>query len=120
MSDERELVQRIRQELDARVEAQSPTLQGRLRAARREALQGRLPRTGHRLWLPAVAASLFAVVATTSLWLQQAERSGNGVEVLLQAANEADLQLLRAGDDIELYQELEFYYWMQQERAHAG
>ena len=118
MSDERQLLQRIRQQLDSEVEAQSPALQGRLRAARREALAGRRRRAA-RYWIPALAASLFAVVATTSLWLQH-EGAGRDSEVLLQAASEVDMQMLNSGDEIELYQELEFYYWMQQELTDAG
>lgn len=118
MSDERQLLQRIRQQLNSEVEAQTPALQGRLRAARREALEGRRRRVV-RYWIPALAASLFAVVATTSLWVQH-EGAGRDGEALLQAASEVDIQMLNAGDDIELYQNLEFYYWLQQEQTGAG
>ena len=117
MSDESQLLQRISKQLDSEVEAHSPALQGRLRAARREALAGRARRSSHRLWVPAMAASLLAVVATTSLWL------GDDGEMdavrLLQAANETDMQMLNTADDIELYQNLEFYYWMAQEQGGA-
>ncbi len=120
MNDESQLLQRIRKQLDSEIETQSPSVQGRLRAARREALAGNKARSSsHRLWVPAMAASLFAVVVSTSLWLQHNERSDSPSTILLQLANEADMQMINAGDDIELYQNLEFYYWLQQEQAGA-
>jgi hypothetical protein len=120
MSDDRQFLERIRDELDAAVEAHPPALQGRLRAARREALSAAARHATPRLWIPAVAASLFAVVAITSLWMPPAGQPDSTTEALLQAASDVDMQMLKAGDDIEFYQNLEFYYWLEQEQAGAG
>jgi hypothetical protein len=42
------------------------------------------------------------------------------LESLLQTASVVELQLLNEGDDIELYRDLEFYFWLEQEQANAG
>ncbi len=119
MSDESPLLRRIRQELDGRVEGQSPSLQGRLRAARREALATRSASHGFRL--AAMAASFFLVITISVLWFRPSPVPQQHAGGLLQATNSIDQQMLHSGDDIEFYQELEFYYWLQQqEPAHAG
>ncbi len=120
MSDEKAFVVRAREQLDAGVEAQSPALQGRLRAARREALSRVAQRAPRRHWLPALAASVFVVVATTAIWLETAREAPFPGEAMLQSVSVADQQLLGEGDDIEFYQDLEFYYWLEQEQYHAG
>ncbi len=120
MSEDRAFLQQLRRELDRQVEGQSPSLQGRLRAARREALQAEGRTVSRRLWLPAFAASLFVVVTVAALWFQSIEHASPDAVVLLQAANTLDTKMLNEGDDLELYQELEFYYWLQQESDLAG
>ena len=121
MSDDIKLLQRIRHELDAQVEGQLPALQGRLRAARREALVGVERPASHGFRTAALAASVFLVVASSALWFQSSQDSQQDTGPYLQAANSIDQQMLSSGEDIELYQELEFYYWLQQqESAHAG
>ena len=119
MSDEAKLLQRISRELDAQVEAHSPALQGRLRAARREALQGKAQHAS-RFWKPALAASLLITMVSTIFWTQWDGYPDSDGGMLLQASNESDMQMLHAGDDIDLYQNLEFYYWMEQGQADAG
>lgn len=120
MSDERQFIERVGRELEAQLEHQSPALQGRLRAARREALASGSGVTPRRHWLPAVAASFFVVVAAGTVWYQLSERPDTALESLLQTATAGDLQLLNEGDDIEFYRDLEFYYWLEQEQNHAG
>ncbi len=123
MNEDKRFIELVRQRLDERVEQQSPGLQGRLRAVRREALSGTSGRSAgvarHR-WLGAALASLFVVIASTSLWFESSQGPDNGIESQLLAVSSSDQQMLRQGDDMELYQDLEFYYWLQQEQANAG
>jgi hypothetical protein len=117
MSDDRAFLDRVRQELEQQVEEQSPALQGHLRAARREALEGGTASASHRYWRPALMASLFLVVATMALWFQAIEQPPLDSGELLQTASSADLQILNEGDELELYRDLEFYYWLEQQGA---
>ncbi len=122
-NDDKQFIEQVRQGLDECVEQQSPRLLGRLRAARREALSGATGRPAnlarHR-WLGAALASLFVVIASTSLWFESSQGPESSVGAQLLAVSASDQQMLRQGDDMELYQDLEFYYWLQQEQAHAG
>lgn len=120
MSDEKRFIDRISSELDTQVEGLSPSTLGRLRAARREALDAAHRPAPRRHWLPAVAASLFVVVATGAIWFELIRTPDLGVESLVQTASVDVLQILDEGDDIELYRDLEFYYWLEQEQANAG
>ena len=120
MSDEMQFLQRISDELDEQVTAQSPALQGRLRAARRTALEGRSKLHQRRFLLPGVASALVLTVAISTLWFQAVERPEVTLATMLQAATASDLQLLHGTDEMELYRDLEFYYWLEQEQAHAG
>jgi hypothetical protein len=118
VNDDR-FIERIRGELDGRAEGLAPSTQGRLRAARREALDSAHHRTAHRRWLPAVAASLFVMVATGTVWFELIRTPDLAAE-LLQTAAMSEMPLLDEGDDLELYRDLEFYYWLEQELPHAG
>jgi hypothetical protein len=120
MIDDRPFIDRINSELDSRVEGQHPSTLGRLRAARREALDASHRAAPRRLWLPAVAASLLVAVVTTALWFNTLHTPEMALESLLQTASVVELQLLNEGDDIELYRDLEFYFWLEQEQANAG
>ncbi len=120
MSDETKFLHRIRDELDSQVAAQSPALQGKLRAARRRALEGRSDASSRRFLLPGLASALVLTVAITTLWFQALERPEVALETMLQAATSSDLQLLNSTDEMELYRDLEFYYWLEQEQGYAG
>ncbi len=120
MNEDKQFIDRINRELDGQVEGLSPAALGRLRAARREALDGASRTAAHRHWLPAVAASFFVVLATTAIWYEVGRGPDESLESLLQTATVTDQQLLGEGDDIELYRDLEFYFWLEQEQQHAG
>ena len=120
MNDEKEFIGRVRRELDGQVEGQAASLQGRICAARREALDGVTPAAISHRWMRALAASLFVVVAVSALWFDAARSPDVALESLLQTATIADQKILHEGDEIEFYQDLEFYYWLQQEQANAG
>lgn len=120
MNDEKQFIDQVRCELDSQVEGQGASLQGRLRAARRVALDGVTPAASPHRWIPALVVSLFVVVAVSVLWFDAARSPDVALESLLQTATIADQQILHEGDEIEFYRDLEFYFWLQQEQAHAG
>jgi ferric-dicitrate binding protein FerR (iron transport regulator) len=119
VNDDR-FIGRIRSELDARAEGLAPSTLGRLRAARRTALDAASRRSPRRHWLSAVAASLLVAVVSSVLWFEVQHTPEMALESLLQTASMSELQLLDEGDDLELYRDLEFYYWLEQEMPHAG
>ncbi|MCW8917356.1 MAG: DUF3619 family protein [Gammaproteobacteria bacterium] len=126
MNDDR-LIERIRGELDGRAEGLTPSTLGRLRAARRAALDSASRRAPRRHWLPAVAASFFVIVATGVIWFELSRAPQTAPQMALaslpQIAAMSELPLLDEsdeGDDLELYRDLEFYYWLEQELPHAG
>jgi hypothetical protein len=110
--DDDPLIGRIRSALDEGAANLDGATRSRLAQARARALE---PRHSHwRLWLPAGGA-VFASVLAAVLWLgQPAPLPGNGFNGV------ADLELLTSNDGLELYQELDFYRWLEEEDVHAG
>jgi hypothetical protein len=108
MNDQRdkEVQQRVRTELEAKLETLDANVAARLSAARHRALD---QLTSKPRWQPvagwAVAATL---VVTVSLWWQQSPSTANGI-------SPDDFELLVSGDGIELYEDLEFYDWLSSE-----
>ena len=130
MSDESrdldaQLVAHIRRRLDEEVDGLDEASLSRLAQARRLALSAAVEprRPGwRRIWqserpvgdwlLPAGAfASIVATAVALSLMVTE---PGNGG-----ARAEADLELLTAGEELELYENLEFYQWLQ-DREQTG
>ncbi|MFA7633622.1 MAG: hypothetical protein WCX90_08235, partial [Thiohalomonadaceae bacterium] len=74
--------------------------------------QGRA-KPNYYAWLPlggVVLASLFVAV----LWLVQP-----AVSPMPELDSAADFELLSGHEDLDFYQELEFYYWLDEEDRHA-
>jgi len=101
-------VAQLRQPLDPKTSAQ-------LRAIRRSALdqpvsKSRLPM--FFLWGVPTLASVFAIVVSFGLW----QESDNDIPLLQTAENVVleDLSIIKASDDLEFYQSLEFLLWMEQ------
>ncbi len=120
-----QLIERVRRRLDEDVDRLDSAALSRLEQARRLALaalaQPQRP-WWHRTWLagrPAgdwlVPAGAFASVLATAVALTlMVVEPGNGL------AREADdLELLTAGEELELYENLEFYQWLQ-DREQTG
>lgn len=120
MNGEKQFVDRVKRELDGQVAMQSTPLLGRLRAARRTALAGRGGAHAHRFLWPGLVSALFLAVAISTIWFPALERPEMALESMLQAATATDLQILNEMDEMELYRDLEFYYWLEQEQANAG
>ena len=119
------IIEHIRQRLDEDVEALDDATLSRLRQARRLALaaasQPNRPWWG-KIWpgsRPAgdwlVPAGAFASVFATALALTlMVAEPDNG---LVRAVD--DLELFTVGEDLELYENLEFYQWLE-DREQAG
>jgi len=118
------LEQRIRQALDERAEGLDAATLSRLRQARQQALdQGRRSPWWRRPWdwtgggetgMPGVTRWAGALAGITLLAL--------GLAIWQQRSDQAwpeagdDLEVLASSDDLMLYQQLDFYLWLEQER----
>ena len=78
-----------------------------LQAARLAALDGQRP-SGSRRWIPAAAMAALLLVVGGWLFPQLGDRGLPGVEV-------DDLVVITDEDDLELYEELEFYVWFEEQ-----
>lgn len=101
-ADDREVMETVRERLEAGLDRMDDVTQARLRAARRQALAAGVVHTRRRAAGWAMAA---AVVLAVGLWVMH----GRGE---LPAAGVEDIEVLAAGDDLELYEDLEFYGWL--------
>jgi hypothetical protein len=101
----------VRRELDADAAALDGAARSRLNRARQAALAeaGRSRWLAPRLWLPAGAAAALAL----SLVLQPVvDRPGPARADGAAAGAVEDLELLRQGESLELYEDQEFYAWL--------
>ncbi len=116
---QQEIEDRVRRALDERAAGLDAATLSRLRQAREQALAGgagrgwwqRWPAGGGLRWASAVAAGLLLVVGLV-VW-QQAGRQG------LDGAVD-DLEVLASSDDLKLYQDLDFYLWLEREGLSAN
>jgi hypothetical protein len=116
MSEDRRddaIVRRARQVLDRQVEALDETERARLRAARLRALdaldEGRPLAT--RRGLAAAGAGALGLMLVTSWWIR------HPAPELAAADGLEDLDILAAADDLELYDDLDFYRWLAESEA---
>ena len=108
MNDE-QLHQALRAKLDAGLEPIDPTLEARLRAGRERAVEAIGP--GHRVGRRAAFGGL-AIAATVLLAVILVPQHRS---TLAPASSLDDYELLSADEQIELYRDLDFYLWLQQE-----
>lgn len=117
--DDARLVQRIRERLDADVDSLDAAALAHLEQARRHAVAAAGRPGRPRLWTARpggrapsdwlVPAGAFASVVAAAVALSiLVEDPGNGL-----AREVEDLEMLTAGEEIELYENLEFYQWLQ-------
>jgi len=115
MSDkqrEQDFLDKAKAALDEGVEQFDALTLARLRSARRRALESTRRRSPW--WIPAggLAAASIAVLAVV-LWFKPVGSD-------LVAANVEDIELLTTADNLELYEELDFYRWLVSGGADAG
>ncbi len=111
-SHDQRFARRAAEQLSRNADAVDDATRVRLRAARRRALDALDDRPGiaARFGVPAVAALAAAVLATVLLvprWNEEPPQelvAGLGLE---------DLELLGGAEDLELYEHLEFYRWLE-------
>lgn len=102
--------QRVRAHLEQGAQQLNVYTVQRLAQARAAALQGaRAPRRARRWLLPLGAAVTAALVVSVTLHSMRTPDRAVAEVVTL------DLDLLTSRDDLELYQELEFYAWLDDE-----
>ena len=92
-----------------------PSIAAQLKAARRSALDQ--PKRKSRLsplflWGVPTLASLVAIILSFGLW----QEPDNDIPLLQTADNAVleDLTIIKASDDLEFYQNMEFLLWMEQ------
>lgn len=106
-NDEAAFIAKLKTVLDRSAGALDAPARARLQAARRQALaQAHAPRGFAPRWfVPVGAVAALAVVAALGLWWMPASAPP-------MAANLEDAELLFATDNLELYQNLDFYRWL--------
>lgn len=104
--DEEQFVKEIKAQLDRQAESLDSRTLTRLRQAR-AAAQAEGAKRGWR-WQPAAAFASVAVLAA-AIWI--AMPAGHDGTPRLAALD--DLELLATNDDLELYEEIEFYQWLE-------
>ncbi len=107
-NDETAFIAKLRTVLDRSVDALDASTRARLQAARRKALaHADVPRGFTPRWfVPVGAVAALAVVAALGLWWMPTAAPPP------MAASVEEAELLYATDNLELYQNLEFYRWL--------
>lgn len=101
------LAQKIKQTLDA--EVLDEELQNQLKHARRQALDQPQQKAASRYLTPALAfASVCVIAVTISLTITQSDKP--------EAVDNIDsFDIMTSTDSLEMYENLEFYMWLEQE-----
>lgn len=107
------LLKRIRSDLDRSVEALDPATHARLAQARARALA---PRSQPIAWWIPASGAVFATLLVALLLVGQPQPLplDNGF------SNIADLELLTGDDNLELFEDLEFWRWLESKPLDAG
>jgi len=93
----------------------------RLAAARREALDAARHPSHRRVWLPAAGAFAACALALGVVWFHAGPASGPAANMHTQGstiaavATDADLPLDADAEQLDLYQNLDFYQWLAQQ-----
>lgn len=104
--DDEKFVNGIKQQLDQQADGMDGQTLSRLRLARATALAE--PRQGGWRWQPLAAFASVSVLAV-AVWLAMPVNKGG--EQNMAALD--DMELLAAADDLEFYEEIEFYAWLE-------
>lgn len=109
----RDLEDRLRTRLTAEVDSIDDATARRLRLARHAALEHIDP-PGRRaaVWLPAGAVAATVALLAVAMLARQSGDPIPGVPGELSAQAD-DLELMVAGEDLELIEELEFFEWLE-------
>jgi hypothetical protein len=114
MNDDRSLTNSIRQVLDNSTEELDVDISRRLRLARYRALDSYEEK--HSYWKPAGGFALASMLLVAiGVWLFGGNERGNGMAQILE-----DLELIASSDSLQLYDDLEFYQWLDVVEDNAG
>lgn len=117
MNDEQSFVHNIKQTLDSSVEQLDVDISRRLRLARAKALESHSEK--HSYWRPAGGFALAAMlVAAIGVWQFAGHMPGPGVTATPQAME--DFEMIATSDSLQLYENLEFYQWLEMTEGNAG
>lgn len=111
MSDDNELVRRVRQSLDASVQTLDPEIVRRLAQARTRALAARTGLRPAFAWGGGGLALAASLMLAVGVWQQPAPNAGDGFSEALDA--------IVMEDALDLYEDLDFYLWLAQQDARA-
>ena len=124
MTDEatNQFLERVRASLDQRSQRVKPQMASRLRAARSQAMETR-KQPVYRGWMPAMA-SAFAVIMAVGIWFGSNEQlpQEQHIAQLVYEKRPADIEMLAVanGKGLELFQDYEFYTWLEQEERRTA
>lgn len=118
MNDEQSFINNIRQTLDLGAEHLDVNISRRLRLARAKAVDSYTDK--HSFWKPAGGFALASMLLVAiGVWQFGGYGHGNKLTGLPNQAVE-DLELIASSDSLYLYENLEFYQWLEVINADAG
>lgn len=110
MNDEQSFINNIKQTLDSSAEQLDADILRRLRIARANALDSHKER--HSFWKPAGSFALASMLLVAlGVWQFGSNESVNTIDGMAQGME--DLELIASSDSLHLYQDLEFYQWLE-------
>jgi len=109
--DDQRWIGRAKDLLDHSAEGLDAATLSRLNRARQGALARARPRTATRWFLPAGLASACLLLLAVAVWNVHVRGGAIPPELPLAAAG-GDIDLVSSDDSLELYQNLEFYAWL--------
>lgn len=95
----------VRARLDRSAEELSPEIMNRLRQARRQAIEARPRRVPWLVWAGGLATAAVAILVMVLWW-----PAAPGLRH--HEASLDDMELLTAGESLDVYEDLEFYRWL--------
>lgn len=114
MNDDRSFTNNIRQVLDNSTEELDVDISRRLRLARYRALERYEEK--HSYWKPAGGFALASMLLVAiGVWQFSGNEKGNGMAYAME-----DLELIASSDSLQLYEDLEFYQWLDVIEDNAG
>lgn len=108
-TNDKVFLEQVKAKLDSAAEDIDPAVEARLRGIRREAIARTEKQQSLSSWQwgGAIAASVLVIVLSFNFI--DRDTSNNSFDSL---AMLEDLQMLSASDDLDMYQDLEFYNWL--------
>lgn len=120
ISGENEFIEKVRVSLEQSLEQTPAHISSRLRTVRRQALGSR--RHAKQLyWLPAMATAALVAAIGTGVWFGNTPQTTTPAPEVVAKMEQrvSDFEMLASGDDLELYEELDFYLWLEQQEPDA-